>query len=182
MDSQGGGKPIRDLLQDGYNNYEPILDIDDETNLDKAGKRILQLVNPTTSWISDANFDTLALLEHKDLIFPRLPTSSNPIAEKLYEEVKVLKSQLTNIIVTQTPRGIRHFDTPKKGQNKDLYSALILAAWGVRELYRESQEPEKFVHPQGLMRPHKPGAKFATPGTSSGKNYLESAVLKRKIN
>jgi len=179
MDSQGGGKPIRDLLQEGYNEHEPILDMDDEATLGKHGKRILQLVNPTTSWINDANFDTLALFEHKELLFPAMPLSSNPIAEKLYEQIKLLKSQLLNIVVTQTPRGIRHFDTPKKGQNKDLYSALILGAWGVREMYREGIEEEKILHGNGYVRQHSPGAKFS-PTSNIGKlskGHLEAAVL-----
>ena len=181
MDSQGGGKSIRDLLQEGYNNHVPILDMDDETTLGKAGKRILQLVNPSTAWINDANFDTLAMFEHKDLRFPMLPLTADPIAEKLYEEVRILKSQMLNIIVTQTARGVRHFDTPKKGQNKDLYSALVLAAWGIREIYRESVEEDVILAAQGMIRPHKPGARFtsAVPG-GSGEDYLKAAVLTKR--
>jgi hypothetical protein len=181
MDSQGGGKPIRDLLQEGYNNHEPILDMDDETTLGNPGKRILQLINPSTSWINDANFDTLAMFEHKDLRFPMVPLSADPIAEKLYEEVRVLKSQLLNIIVTQTARGVRHFDTPKKGQNKDLYSALVLAAWGVREMYRESVEEDIILAAQGMIRPHKQGAKFVSAvSSSSGHDHLKDAVLTKR--
>ncbi len=182
MDSQGGGKPLRDLLQEGYNNHTPILDMDDDTTKGKHGSRILQLINPTTAWISDANFDTLALLENKEIRFPSLPMSASPISEKSYEEVKVLKSQLLNIIVTQTPRGVRHFDTPKKGQRKDLYSALILASWGVREMTRETQEEEKVIHGQGMLRARGAGARFvpmvAGPG---GLGYLKGAVLPKKI-
>lgn len=178
MDSQGGGKPIRDLLQEGYNNHIPILDMDDETTKSTQGKRILQLINPTPAWINDANFDTLAMFEHKDIRFPALPLSSDPIAEKLYEEVRVLKSQLLNIIVTQTARGVRHFDTPKKGQNKDLYSALVLAAWGVREMTREVTEIDIILEAQGLIRPHKQGARFSkSVQGSSINNYLKDAVL-----
>lgn len=181
MDSQGGGKPIRDLLQEGYNNHEPILDVDDDTNKGTQGRRILKLVNPTPAWINDANFDTLALFEHKELIFPAAPVSSDPIAEKLYEEVRVLKSQLLNIVVSQTARGVRHFDTPKKGQNKDLYSALVLAAWGVREIYRESLEEEVVLQAKGLIRPHVPGAQFKNINAiPMGQDYLKSAVLTRK--
>lgn len=178
MDSQGGGKPIRDLLQEGYNNHIPILDMDDETTKGKHGKSILQLINPTPAWINDGNFDTLAMFEHKDLIFPALPDSADPIAEKLYEEVRVLKSQLLNIIVTQTARGVRHFDTPKKGQNKDLYSALVLAAWGVREMYREVDEVAVVLEAQGLVRSRKPGARFVkSVQGSSGSDHLKAAVL-----
>lgn len=181
MDSQGGGKPLRDLLQEGYNSHTPILDMDDDTTKGKPGSRILQLINPTTAWISDANFDTLALLENKEIQFPALPMSASPIAEKLYEEVRVLKAQLLSIVVTQTPRGVRHFDTPKKGQKKDLYSALILAAWGVREMTRETQEEEKFIHAQGMMRAHKSGARFVPAVPGAGFDYLKGAVLPKKI-
>jgi hypothetical protein len=157
------------------------LDMDDETKLGKAGKRILQLINPSTAWINDANFDTLAMFEHKDLRFPMLPLTSDPIAEKLYEEVRILKSQMLNIIVTQTARGVRHFDTPKKGQNKDLYSALVLAAWGIREIYRESVEEDVILAAQGMVRPHKQGARFTSsvPG-GSGEDYLKAAVLTKR--
>jgi hypothetical protein len=183
MDSQGGGKALRDLLQEGYNDHTPILDLDDDTTKGKHGKRILQLVNPTTQWISDANFDTLALLEDKQLRFPALPRSANPLAEKAYEEIRLLKSQMLNIIVTETKRGARHFDTPKKGQNKDLYSALILAAWGARELNREAEEEIKILHPDGLMRPRQAGQQAFRPvtrGTAAGKD-LSGALLKKKV-
>lgn len=179
MDSQGGGKSIKDLLQEGYNNQAPILDLEDELNVGKSGRRILQMVNPTPAWISDANFDLLGLLENRGMRFPALPLSSDVLAEKLYEEVRILKGQLLNIIVSQTPRGTTHFDTPKKGQNKDLYSALVLAGWGVREFERSSVIPELQVASKGYIRPHQPGAKFVQISNDSGKEYLKSAILKR---
>ena len=186
MDSQGGGKPIRDLLQEGYNGHVPIIDIGDETMRGNDGKRILQLVNPAPAWISDANFDTLALLENESLRFPELPSSGSNIEEKLYEEVSLLKSQMLNIIITETSRGTRHFDTPKKGQNKDLYSALILAAWGAKELSREAGEGVPVLHNSGLVRSHQPGAQFihavgfgkATSGSSNVSS--KHAILSKK--
>jgi len=180
MDSQGGGKSVKDLLQEGYNNQQPILDVDDELNIGRSGRRILHMVNPTPAWISDANFDLLALLENKNLRFPALPMSSDPIAEKLYEEVRVLKSQLLNIIITQTPRGTTHFDTPKKGQNKDLYSALVLAGWGVREMERAIDVPDIQLNAKGFVRAHQPGARFTQVGGDASKDYMKSAVLKKK--
>ena len=161
MDSQGGGNSIKDLLQEGYNNRIPIIDRGDEKTKDKKGKHILQMVNPAPAWISDANFDTLALLENKDLRFPKPPDSGSSVEEKLYDEVGLLKSQMLNIIVTETSRGLRHFDTPKKGQNKDLYSALILAAWGAKELNREVEEQSPVLYGNGLIRPHHMGSRFA---------------------
>jgi hypothetical protein len=177
MDSQGGGNAIMDLLREGYNNHEPILDPNDELSKGKTGKYILRMINPAPSWINDANFDTLAMLEHKDLRFPEAPSSADSIAEKLYEEVRILKAQMLNIVVTQTARGVRHFDTPKKGQNKDLYSATILAAWGVREMYRELVEVDVVLESQGLVRPHQQGSRFTQSVAGSGMRYLKNAVL-----
>jgi hypothetical protein len=182
MDSQGGGKPIKDLLQEGYNNHVSIIDIEDETMFEKEGKRILNMINPTPMWISDANFDTLSLFENSKLRFPAPPLNSDPIAEELYEKVRLLKSQILSIIITPTSRGMTHFDTPKKGQNKDLYSALILAAWGARELVRQGNETQKIIYSQGLARPHKPGATFRIMPIGSGKAYTQQAVLKKPIN
>ena len=191
MDSQGGGKPIKDLLQEGYGNKTPILDIDDDLTRSHSGKRILKMVNPSVQWINDANFDTLALIEHKEIRFPVMPKSektdkaedkTDAISEKLYEKVKVLKSQMLNIVVTQTARGSRHFDTPTKGQNKDLYSALILACWGVREMDRQSMERVQKLHAQGLVRPHSKGSQFAQAvNAGPGESWMENAIPKKRI-
>jgi hypothetical protein len=182
MDSQGGGKPIRDLLQEGYNNHISIIDLEDETMVEKEGKHILTLVNPTPAWISDANFDTLALFENTQLRFPAPPVTADPIAEELYEKVRVLKAQLLNIIVTPTARGLTHFDTPKKGQNKDLYSALVLSAWGSREMIREGSEQQKIIYSEGLTRPHTKGSVFKPLVAGAGKPYAQYAVLKKPVN
>lgn len=162
MDSQGGGKPVRDLLEEGYDNHGPILEIDSKAPYDKKGKRILQLVNPGSQWIADANFDALSMLENHDIQFPMVPMSGAIVEEKLYEYVKLLKSQMLNIVVTQTAAGVRHFDTPKKGQNKDLYSAFVLACWGIKELARETEIEDVILHPSGLIRPHGSGLGFNT--------------------
>lgn len=178
MDSQGGGKAIKDLLEEGYNNNEPILDLDEEKNRLKPGRHILKLVNPSTTWISDANFDALALLENKRLKFPSLPTSADPTSELIYEDVRRLKSQMLNIFVSQTARGAVHFDTPKKGQNKDLYSSFILACWGAKDYFRDTDE-EVHVAMRGLVRPHRQGATFAGVGIGAGQNYTQQATLKK---
>jgi len=177
MDSQGGGNAIKDLLQEGYNKHMLILDPEDENMKNKHGKRMLNMINPTPAWISDANFDTLALLENKDLRFPAVPISGSNIEEKLYEEVKLLKSQMLNIIITETARGVRHFDTPRKGQNKDLYSALVLAAYGVRELDRGRGQEDLVLHQSGLVRPHRAGATFTRTAGGKAVEYAHAAVL-----
>jgi len=181
MDAQGGGNAIKDLLAEGYNNSTPILDMDDDLTKYKHGRRILKMINFSPAWISDANFDTLSLLENNRLRFPDIPRSSAEAEEKLYDEIRLLKSQMLSIVVTETARGVRHFDTPKKGQNKDLYSAMILAAYGVRELMKDSEFVEPKLESEGLIRPHKQGSSFVRRKTGAGQEYMNAAVLQRKL-
>jgi hypothetical protein len=118
------------------------------------------MVNFNPSWIADANFTTLSLLEDRKLLFPEPPTGTADILGEAYENVKELKKQMLNIVVTQTPAGALHFDTPKKGQNKDLYSATILAAHGCRMVEKEMEEdPEPILYNNsGYIRERKPNA------------------------
>lgn len=143
IDRGGGGKAVCDLLEEGYGDREPMLDRIPE-NKSKKGRHIIELITFNTAWISDANFATLALFEDKLLRFPESPSSaSKDDKDDLeYEKVEKLKKQCLNIIVTQTSGGALHFDTPKKDQNKDLYSALILAGYGVKLVEKEDEEEE----------------------------------------
>ena len=182
MDSQGGGKSVRDLLQEGYGEETPILDIEDETSYNKFGRRILLLINPTTQWISDANYDTLGMLDQQNIMFPTLPmakSEAEEAKEDVYEFVKLLKSQLLNIILSETGRGVRHFDTPKKGQNKDLYSAFVLAAWGIRELARTPEEEDTVLQSSGLVRGHQQGSHFAI-SRGAPQSHFNSAILTKR--
>ena len=181
MDAQGGGNAIKDLLAEGYNNSIPILDMDDEKNKYKAGRKILKLINFSPTWISDANFGALALFENNRLRFPELPRSANDSEEAMYDDVRLLKSQMLNIVVTETARGVRHFDTPKKGQNKDLYSAILLAACGVKELAQDDYE-EPVLQGSGLVRPRGVGAQFTNRNIpSSARDGLAAAVLRPRV-
>jgi len=180
MDAQGGGNAIKDLLEEGYGDSTPVLDMDDERTMYKAGKRILRLINFSPAWIADANFTALALLENQRLRFPSMPRTSSEEDERLYEDIKLLRYQLLSIIVTETSHGIRHFDTPKKGQNKDLYSAFILGCYGIKELTKETEIKTVNVVADGLMRQHAPGAKFGPIGVVPGNDY--SPALLKKLN
>jgi len=194
MDQGGGGKAIMDLLDDGYNNYTPIIDRTDKDKLNREGRHILEMVNFNPSWIADANFTTLSLFEAKRLRFPEPPVSSYDDRFSMsYEIFNVLKSQILSIIVTQTSSGLLHFDTPKKGQNKDLYSALILAAYGVRQLEKEAEEEDAPIlhNSGGMIRQHNIKSGWNqldvrnTPGPPKvggfNSQYLHAAVLKKKI-
>ena len=162
MDKGGGGKAIMDLLEEGYAGKEPIIDRTNDDHKHMQGRHILEMVNFNPAWIADANFTTLSLLEDKRLKFPEPPTSTLDIEAAVYERIKTLKSQMLNIIVTQTSSGLLHFDTPKKGQKKDLYSALILASYGVRSVEKESEDSgEPVLHNSGgMIRERTPGASW----------------------
>jgi len=182
MDAQGGGNAIKDLLAEGYGDKTPILDMDDDDTKYRAGRRILKLINFAPSWIADANFGTLSLFENNRLRFPDVPRTSDESEERMYDDVRLLKAQTLNIIVTETARGVRHFDTPKKGQNKDLYSALILAAFGAIELSKNDDTGPVMIE-TGLIRPHQEGATFVNRGTAAGgQSHLSAAVLQPRIN
>jgi len=193
MDQGGGGKAIMDLLDDGYDGYEPIIDRTDKDKVHRQGDHILEMINFSPSWISDANFATLSLLEDKRLRFPEPPISaSDDRYGASYDVFNVLKSQMLSIIVTQTSSGLLHFDTPKKSQNKDLYSALILAAYGVRMIEKEMEDDGiPILHNTGgMVRQHggqgswSPldvrGNSPAVQMTYRSKN-LQAAILKKRL-
>lgn len=184
MDRGGGGKAVSDLLAEGYNNSEPILNRNDKDSLLKQGRQILELINFGTSWISDANFATLSLLEDGFLQFPSIPLDvvSDLVIDE-YDKIDELKRQCLNIVVTQTSGGSLHFDTPKKGQNKDLYSALILAGYGVKALEHEvtNETTDKKMHSTGgLVRGRNATNWSSTSSQGASNSTLSMAVLKRK--
>ena len=151
MDRFGGGESLKDILALGLEGNEPILDLNDKEHLPKQGRRILELCSPTTQWIQDANFGTKALLERKNYLFPEVPltTISDQVAIS-FENVKKMKSQILNIVMTQNPSGTSlHFDTPTKGGRKDLYSAFILAGYGINKIAAENEEEQKPILFQG---------------------------------
>jgi len=183
MDSRGGGNALRDLLEEGYGGAEPIIDRTNPEHKQIEGRHILEMVDFNVKWIADANFTTKALLEDKKLLFPEPPQTISDLEGKRYENINVLKSQMLNIVVTQTGAGNLHFDTPRKNQNKDIYSAMILAAYGARELEKEFEEETVILYNSGgLIRERKPGATFVPIDNegSLGKAGIESAVLKGK--
>ncbi len=143
MDSGGGGHSVRDLLETGVNGFPLILE-DIKENLFKSGKKILQLVNFSPDWIANANYTAVSLLEHKQLLFPSPPLGAqkNDEEDKVYELIeKNMKNQILNIVITETKTGRMHFDTPSKGQKKDLYSTFLLCAAGIEQIRRERATP-----------------------------------------
>jgi len=189
MDNGGGGKAVCDLLEEGYNGKQPIIDRTNDDHRHLPGAHILELIYFNPNWIADANFTVKSMLEDKKLLFPEPPIGSTlDIEAASYDTVNILKSQMLNIIVTQTSTGILHFDTPQKGQNKDLYSALLLASHGAKMVEKELEgdgEPILF-NSGGLIRLHeRQSGDFAQISSQSGrvvgKSVIHAAVLKKKF-
>lgn len=156
MDRFGGGESLKDILALGLEGNVPILDLNDKEHLPKHGRRILELCTPSPAWIQEANFGTKALLERKNYLFPEVPlaTTSDKVAIA-YEKIKKMKSQILSIVMTQNPSGTSlHFDTPTKDGKKDLYSAFILAGWGINKMVAENEEEQKpILYHGGVVEP-----------------------------
>jgi len=186
MDRGGGGKAVSDLLEEGYNGYEPILDRNKKENSKRQGRHILEVIAFNTGWISDANFATLALLEDKKVRFPEPPIKSiKDMDAEEYEQIEVLKRQCTSIVVTQTSGGALHFDTPKKGQNKDLYSAFILACYGIKALEHEldTEDDSHILFSSGGMVRQRDTSSWQSvqhPVASLDASVMSAALLTKK--
>ena len=189
IDKGGGGKAVCDLLEEGYGGKQPLIDRTNDDHRHLPGAHILELTYFNPAWIADANFTTKAMLEDKKLLFPEPPIGSTlDIEAASYETINTLKSQMLNIIVTQTATGILHFDTPQKDQKKDLYSALLLAAHGAKMVEKELEgdgQPILF-NSSGLIRMHGgQGTTFdqvsAKSGSPVGTSIVSAAVLKKKF-
>lgn len=135
------------------------------------GLHIIELVKfRDTAWVTEANEGLKKDLEDRVLLFPLIDPLALGLAEaedlavgrveqddegnpylSRYDsletcmmEIEELKEELTTIVVTTTPTGLAHWDTPDKkveGQKagrmrKDRYSALLMANMGARKLAR----------------------------------------------
>ena len=188
MDKGGGGKAVCDLLEEGYGGKQPIIDRTNDDHRHLSGAHILELIYFNPNWISDANFITKSMLEAKKLLFPEPPIGSTlDIEATSYDSINTLKSQMLNIIVTQTSTGLLHFDTPQKGQNKDLYSALLLAAHGTRMVEKELEDggPPVLFNSSGYIRVHNQPSNSFDPlcsgETAINRSAMSAAVLKKKL-
>lgn len=157
MDSQGGGRAIAEALHDRSRLREgefaiwPVIDPDKPEESDGyPGLHILRLIEFSNyAWVSGANHSLKKDLEDKCLLFPFYDSVSlafaayeDGVAGRTYDtledctqEIEEMKKELTTIIVTSTPTGREHWDTPeiktgdnKKGRlHKDRYTSLLIA-------------------------------------------------------
>ncbi len=142
VDSAGGGTAIMDFLQAPEMIPEgelPYWELDDKTT--KTGRKILDMINYMGKWLKAANYDMAADIEHKRLIFPSHVDDSKISRDteatlKAFDTIQELKKQLTLIEITMSQKSdVTHFDVPselKRTARKDLYSALLIAAYEAR--------------------------------------------------
>jgi len=160
-DRFGGGESLKDILALGLDGFDPILEYDDKSP--RMGRRLLELCTPSPKWITDANFGAKALLEKREVLFPLPPSSSSDKEADSFDLVRKMKSQILNIVMTQNTYGTFKFNTPKKGMHKDLYSAFILACWGITKLRKEKEEggqQQPVILQHGLVQPREIGGAY----------------------
>lgn len=147
MDKGGGGLTVCDLFHTKellLPGEIPLWDINDKDNDDKAGDHsMVEMVDFTPKWISEANYSMLADIAHKRLLFPctiheqHYPPSRLEEADIVFEEIEETKREMSKIVVTTTEKAnVLHFDIPKmKGagyERKDRYSAILLANYAAK--------------------------------------------------
>lgn len=144
MDRGGGGLAIKDLLNDPdkcpegeeliWDYEDPASYLDEEMKFRKPGKYILHLVTFNPAYLTEANHGLLSSLERKEYVFPTplgpedLMNKTQAEADELEDmetEMMSAKNEIINIVMTSTPKGSPHWDTPSKGQRKDRYTAIL---------------------------------------------------------
>lgn len=165
MDAEGGGREIRDELLSLKDPIYEVVELGDIKQTDiLQGPHILKLVKfQDYQWVSSANHTMKRDMENKTLLFPKYDPYQMMAEEELsgkgagferyknvslmnrevvedtieyvYDEIEILKKELTSIIRTESATGrerwglpSRKGDTPEeKEHKKDRYSALLIA-------------------------------------------------------
>lgn len=173
MDAAGGGLAVMEALADeskllpGEQRIWPTRDPEKEQDTDgKAGLHIVDLIQfSSADWVATSNHGLRKDLEDKLILFPHFDAVVLAEAEftdmgnsRLYDtlqdaivDIVELKNEMCNIVVTRTPTGREHFDTPKvkgttnqKGKlRKDRYSAFLMANASARGIQR-ADAPEDY--------------------------------------
>jgi hypothetical protein len=157
MDAGGGGLAIKDLLEEHARfGARVILDMDDEKNKNREGRKILKLANFGPRFISEMNYHALNLMEKGALHFPKPPQLFNINAsqledhEEIFGNIQKTKEQLVTIEVRENASGGAKFDLPEGSgdghgkQKKDLYTAFVLAAKAAYDLNMPSEDTSFF--------------------------------------
>jgi len=189
MDADGGGRAIADEMKTLENPvYEIIVPGEIKDTDIMVGPHIIKLIKfQDYQWVSTANHTMKRDLENKNLLFPQYDPYAMVAEEELdgknagfikyekvkllagetvedtidyiYDEIELLKKELTSIVCTQTPGGREKWGLPtKKGETqtaqntqfkKDRYSALLIANAVANEVTKSRESdttPDKLIH------------------------------------
>ncbi len=171
MDAMGGGGAVMEALRDTtylgpgeqpillITADHPLSDKKERDSDDEPGLHIVEMVIfRKNEWTAAANHNMKKDFEDKNLLFPYFDPAEVEFAfqedtktnrkydtlEDCVMNIEELKDELANIVVTATPTGLEHWDTPevkmsgmKKGRaRKDRYSALLMANAAARVMGR----------------------------------------------
>ena len=186
MDTFGGGKTLKDLLEApetvGMPSSMKLISVDE--GIYAKGRRIIHMCVPSPEFLEDANNATKTLLEQRAL---KLPTAVNPIESvrkkggATIDLVQELINQVASVVITPTGiTGRLRYDLPKNqgsvqgadiqlnAKKKDLYSAFVFAGYGVYELAYRPIEDQKMLA-QGVIK-EIPRQDFSVKKSATGQN------------
>lgn len=212
IDSQGGGLPIMERLNDqdkmlpGEQFIWPMIDPEKPQESDaQAGLHLIEIVQfASQEWTNNSNHSLKVDMENKNLLFPffdsielALNTSYNDdtinfdTMEDCMIEIEELKNELATIVITETATGRFRWDTPeiklpgsKKGRlRKDRYSALLMANALARRLEYFNPAPLVYSDCGAATGFGSNGGIQTTFGKVSGGNaYAGNNVLAERLN
>ena len=151
IDQGGGGRAIADMFKEGRPvwsknqermSFEKLLVIGEDEGPGIEGRRIIQLVKGSSQSVTDMNYRAKAAMEAGDLIWPKdisYQTDLSRDQEQVLNQIKALEHEFINIEATPTSHGYLTFQAPV-GQNKDRYSACLMAVYGAQTFMEEGNK------------------------------------------
>lgn len=159
-DAGGGGVHVKEGLKDPDKMIMgdlPILDMDDDNNINKDGAKVLKMIEfSSDSWRKESHYGLRKDIMEKRLLFPEYDAADVELAniasdaiydtlEDVYLEIIECKTETTMIKHSTTPGGTTEkWDVPKirgleaddvrKQLKRDRFTSLLLANWGARLL------------------------------------------------
>lgn len=209
VDTQGGGRTIIERLHssnvvktaDGENLIWEIIDPEEVKEEDgEPGLHIIEGIQFANSeWNSAANHGLRLDLETRALLFPKFDNLTfaqfdlsieNGVAsagelDEITREIEGMKDELSSIVMTVTPAGREHWDTPeqksagiKKGSmRKDRYSALLMAN-ALAKKYIQAKPGPSYDYSGGFAR-FSPITDKEVPNAPM---YSGNTILAKKLN
>lgn len=179
LDAGGGGIHVREGLRDPDKMEKgelPILDMDDPSNYQDKGHRILKMVEfSSTEWRKTAHYNLRKDLIDKILLFPAYDEVEVALAgadrggddkaiafddmEDCYSEILECKTEMMMVKHSQTSTGVERWEVPQirtksadgaetkiKKLKKDRFTSLLLANWGCRVIDEKGYSVDSSVY------------------------------------